>query len=178
MGPLLRRRRRRGRTVVLLAAVIAALAALAVLGASAERPDEYRVYAAQEDGLVSYSARPKDSEIPFRSLTLGWVPEGFVQRPNRGETPGHAAFSYYFQGDAENRFFSLEQWQGEEQNGLFMGDFILEEVQVDGEDAFLIYNSDTTLSRLLWTRGSSVFLLTSMGLEREDLFRIAENMKW
>ena len=46
------------------------------------------------------------------------------------------------------------------------------------EDAILIYNPDTSLSRLLWTQGADVFLLSAKGLEREDLFQIAENMKW
>lgn len=69
MSALLRRRRkRRWKTLALLAAVIAALGALLASGAVAERPDNYRVYAAQEDGLVSYSARPKDTgvDLPFR----------------------------------------------------------------------------------------------------------------
>ena len=49
---------------------------------------------------------------------------------------------------------------------------------MDGEEAILIYNPDTSLSRLLWTQGADVFLLCAKGLEREDLFQIAENMKW
>ena len=69
MASLLRRRRkRRWKTLALLAAVVGVLAALLASGAVAERPDNYRVYAAQEDGLVSYSARPKDTgvDLPFR----------------------------------------------------------------------------------------------------------------
>ena len=50
MSALLRRRRkRRWKTLTLLAAVIAALGALLV-GVGAERKDDYRVYAAQEEG--------------------------------------------------------------------------------------------------------------------------------
>lgn len=181
MAPLLRRgHRRRWRTLALLAAVIGALAALLASGAVAGRPDNYRVYAAQEDGLVSYSARPKDTgtDLPFRPLTPGWTPEGFVQDTNRTKAAGHAVFSYYFREDPDHRYFQIEQWHGEEQNGLLAGNFTLEDVEVDGEEAILIYNPDTSLSRLLWTQGTDVFLLTAMGLERENLFGIAENMKW
>ena len=129
MSALLRRRRkRRWKTLALLAAVVGVLAALLASGAVAERPDNYRVYAAQED--------------------------------------------------PDNLYFYIDQWHGEEQNGLFAGNFTLEDVEVDGEDAILIYNPDTSLSRLLWTQGADVFLLSAKGLEREDLFQIAENMKW
>ena len=181
MAALLRRRKkRRWKTLALLAAVIAALGALLASGAVAERPDNYRVYAAQEDGLVSYSARPKDTDVdlPFRPLTPGWIPEGFVLNKDRSTVQGHAVFFYYSQEDPDHRSFRVDQWHGQEQNGLFAGNFILEDVEVDGEEAILIYNPDTSLSRLLWTQGADVFLLSAKGLEREDLFRIAENMKW
>ena len=181
MSALLRRRRkRRWKTLALLAAVIAALGALLASGAVAERPDNYRVYAAQEDGLVSYSARPKDTgvDLPFRPLTPGWAPEGFVLDKDRSTVQGHAVFSYSSQEDPEHRNFRVEQWHGEEQNGLFAGNFTLEDVEVDGEEAILIYNPDTSLSRLLWTQGADVFLLSAKGVEREALFQIAENMKW
>lgn len=181
MASLLRwRRKRRWKTLALLAAVVGVLAALLASGVVAERPDNYRVYAAQEDGLVSYSARPKDTgaDLPFRPLTPSWVPEGFAQDPDRTKAAGHAVFSYYSQEDPDHRFFRIEQWHGEEQNGLLAGNFTLEDVEVDGEEAILIYNPDTTLTRLLWTQGTDVFLLYAKGLEREDLLRIAENMKW
>lgn len=181
MSALLRRRRkRRWKTLALLAAVIAALGALLASGAVAERPDNYRVYAAQEDGLVSYSARPKDTgvDLPFRPLIPGWAPEGFVRDPDETKATGHAVFSYHSQEDPDNLYFYIDQWHGQEQNGLFAGNFILEDVEVDGEEAILIYNPDTSLSRLLWTQGADVFLLSAKGLEREDLFQIAENMKW
>ncbi len=180
MAPILRRRKRRWKTLALLAAVIAALAALLAFGAGADRPDNYRVYAAQEDGMVSYSARPKgtDLDLPFRPLTPGWTPEGFALDEDRSTVQGHAVFTYRSREGTESRYFSVEQWHGQEQNGLFAGDFTLEDVEVDGEEAILIYSPDTTLSRLLWTQGTDVFLLTAMGLEREDLFQIAENMKW
>ncbi len=178
MSALMRRRRkRRWKTLALLAAVIAALGALLASGAVAERPDNYRVYAAQEDGLVSYSARPKDT-LPFRPLTPGWTPEGFDLDKDRSTVQGHAVFSYHSQEDPDHRYFQVEQWHGQEQNGLFAGNFTLEDAEVDGEDAVLIYNPDTSLSRLLWTQGADVFLLSAKGLEREDLFQIAENMKW
>lgn len=181
MASILRRRgRRRWRSLALLAAVIAALAALLASGAVAERPDNYRVYAAQEDGMVSYSARPKDTgvDLPFRPLTPGWTPEGFTLDKDRSTVQGHAVFSYHSREDPDHRYFSVEQWHGQEQNGLFAGNFTLEDVEVDGEEAILIYNPDTSLSRLLWTQGADVFLLCAKGLEREDLFQIAENMKW
>lgn len=180
MLPVLHRRRRKWRSLALLAAVVAALAGLLAFGAAADRPDNYRVYAAQEDGLVSYSARPKDTDasLPFRPLTPGWTPEGFVQDPDRGTASGHAVFSYYSQEDPDNCYFRIDQWHGEEKNGLFQGNFTLEDVQVDGEDAILIRAPDTSLARLLWTQGTDVFLLSAMGLEKEDLIRIAENMKW
>ncbi|MCI9577579.1 MAG: DUF4367 domain-containing protein [Oscillibacter sp.] len=181
MAPILRRRRkRRWKTLALLAAVIAALGALLASGAVAERPDSYRVYAAQEDGLVSYSARPKDTDVdlPFQPLIPGWTPEGFLLDKDRSTAQGHAVFFYYSQEDPEHRNFRVDQWHGQEQNGLFSGKFILEDVEVDGEDAVLIYCPDTSLSYLLWTQGNDVFLLSAKGLEREDLFRIAENMKW
>lgn len=181
MAPVLRRRRkRRWKTLALLAAVIAALAALLAFGAGAERPDNYRVYAAQEDGMVSYSARPKDTgvDLPFRPLIPGWAPEGFILDKDQSTVQGHAVFFYRSQEDPDHRYFYVEQWHGQEQNGLFAGNFTLEDVEVDGEEAILIYNPDTTLSRLLWTQGADVFLLCAKGLEREDLFQIAENMKW
>ena len=175
-----RRRRRRWKTLALLAAVIAALGALLASGAVAERPDNYRVYASQEDGMVSYSARPKDTDVdlPFRPLSPGWTPEGFVLDKDWSTVQRHAVFFYYSQEDPEHRSFRVDQWHGQEQNGLFAGNFILEDVEVDGEEAILIYNPDTSLSRLLWTQGADVFLLSAKGVEREDLFQIAENMKW
>lgn len=178
MDSLLRRRRKRWKTLALLAAVIGALAALLV-GVGAERKDDYRVYAAQEDGLVSYSARPKDTgaDLPFRPLTPGWVPEGFVLDREQSTVQGYAVFSYFSQEEPERRF-SVEQWHAQEQNSLFAGNFTLENVEVDGENAVLIYNPDTLLARLLWTQGTDVFLLSAKGLERKDLIRVAENMKW
>jgi hypothetical protein len=93
------------------------------------------VYAAQEDGLVSYSARPKDTgvDLPFRPLTPGWAPEGFVRDPDKTKATGHAVFSYHSQEDPDNLYFYIDQWHGEEQNGLFAGNFTLEDVEVDVE---------------------------------------------
>lgn len=180
MEPLLRRRkRRRLRTLALLAAVVAALAVLLAFGAAADRPDDYRVYAAQEDGFVTYWARPKDRNIslPFRQLTLGWIPEGFVLDTDRDAYRNHPALFCTCRDDPD-RFFYVQQWHNEEQTGLLQGSFILEDVQVDGENAVLIFSPETLMARLLWTKGTDVFLLNAHGVEREDLFRIAENMKW
>ena len=117
-------------------------------------------------------------DLPFRPLIPGWAPEGFVRDPDETKATGHAVFSYHSQEDPDNLYFYIDQWHGEEQNGLFAGNFTLEDVEVDWEDAILIYNPDTSLSRLLWAQGADVFLLSAKGLEREDLFQIAENMKW
>ena len=180
MQSLLRRRKRRWRTVLLLAAVIAALAALLASGAYAGQPDSYRVYAAQEDGLISFSARPKDSDVkvPFRALTPGWVPEGFVLGLSSNDLQKHAAFSYYSTEDPDGRYFALEQWHGEEQHAALAGNFTLEDMEVDGIEAILIYNEDTLISYLVWIQGTDVFLLRAKGLDREELLHIADNMKW
>lgn len=174
MRPLLRRRRRVGRTMVLLAAVIAALA---VLGVSAERPDEYRVYAAQEEGYVSYLIRPKDDGIdqPLHPLTAAWVPEGlFLQR---ADVQLDQAAAYYRDG-AEERTITLKQWHGGEESGILSQNCRLERIQVDGEDAIYIVSSKEPFSYLLWTRGADGFILRAKNLEKTEIVRFAESLEW
>ena len=74
---------------------------LAAVTAERKAIDLYRVCAAQEDGLVSYSARPKDTGVapPFRPLIPGWAPESFVRDP-------------------DNLYFHIDQWHGPQGFGL------------------------------------------------------------
>jgi len=108
MSALLRRRRkRRWKTLTLLAAVIAALGALLV-GVGAERKDDYRVYAAQEEGFVSYLVRPRieQAEQDFHPLTPGWLPEGFTLESLSAED---GSCSSKFRSDAEGASFYLRK---------------------------------------------------------------------
>lgn len=179
---LRRRRKRRWKTLALLAAVIAALAALLV-GVGAERKDDYRVYAAQEEGFVSYLVRPRieQAEQDFHPLTPGWLPEGFTLESLSAED---GSCSSKFRSDAEGASFYLNQWSGEERSAVLLGEYQIEHVDAGGEDAVWITNqpeeawNDTRL--LLWTNGPYAFILSGgeAGLDLETMIRVAENLKW
>ena len=178
MDPLLRRRRRRWRTLVLLAAVIAGLAGLLTLGASAGRPDDYHVYAAQEEGYAAYRAIPKEDGAgqSFHQLTPEWLPEGFVWT-GMGLWENRGQLTYRCQRDPD-RYLFLLQWHGGEYASTLMGNFHLENVRVTGEDAIFFSNLDTPEHYLLWTQGTDAFLLTGVDVERGDMIRFADSLKW
>lgn len=181
MAPLLGRRRRRSwKTLALLAAVIAALAALLASGAVAGRPNDYRVYAAQEEGFIAYRALPKEdgADQPFHQLTPEWVPEGFALSDRETQSQdGQSRLIYRCQGQ-ENQGFSLCQWHCQEHTNTLIGNYHLENVRMNGEDAIFFSRLDPPDLYLLWTQGADAFLLHGWGFPREDLFRIAESLKW
>ncbi|WP_304965299.1 DUF4367 domain-containing protein [uncultured Oscillibacter sp.] len=183
MAPILRRRRkRRWRTLALLAAVIAALAALLVT-VGAERKDDYRVYAAQEDGFISYLVRPRMEQAAqdFHPLTPGWLPEGYALESFSAEG---GSCSSSFRSAAEGTSFRLDQWSSEERSAVLLGNFQIDQADVGGEDAIWIANQpeeewdDTRL--FLWTNGPYAFILSGgeAGLDLDTAIRIAENLKW
>ena len=177
MAALLRRRRRkRWKTLALLAAVIAALTALLV-GVGAERKDDYRVYAAQDDGFVTYVIRPREdpfSHGPHR-MTPGWHPESYVVEESVDLDLGFR--TRYVHSGNETKYITLYQRCAGDDAGTLLGDYEIEDVQVDGKDALLL--SETGGERLLlWSNGPNVYKLFSGSLEKEDLLHIANNLKW
>nr|WP_325211201.1 DUF4367 domain-containing protein [uncultured Oscillibacter sp.] len=183
MAPILRRRRKRHwKTLALLAAVVAALGALLV-GVGAERKDDYRVYAAQEDGFISYLVRPRMEQEAqdFHPLSPGWLPEGYALESFSAEG---SSCSSSFRNTAEDASFYLVQWSGEERSAVLLGNFQIEQADVGGEDAIWIANQpeeewdDTRL--FLWTNGPYAFILSGgeAGLDLDTMIRIAENLKW
>ena len=177
MAALLRRRRRkRWKTLALLAAVIAALTALLV-GVGAERKDDYRVYAAQDDGFVTYVIRPREdpfSHGPHR-MTPGWLPESYVVEESVDLDLGFR--TRYVHSGNETKYITLYQRCAGDDAGTLLGDYEIEDVQVDGKDALLL--SETGGERLLlWSNGPNVYKLFSGSLEKEDLLHIANNLKW
>lgn len=175
MEPLLRRRRRRWKTLALLAAVLAALTGLLALGVSAGRPDDYRVYVAQEEGYVAYRAVPKEggSTQDFHQLTPQWVPEGFVQTD--ADLRKSSGSLRYCRGEGPE-FLYFTQQQGVEYTGTMMGSYHLENVRVNGEEAVFFSDLDSSSAYLLWTQGPNVLFVSSGGLEKTDLIRFAENL--
>lgn len=176
MRPLLRKRRRRWRALALLAAVVSVLGTLLAFGVSADRPDEYRVYAAQEEGLLSYRAIPKDdgSTQAFHQLTPEWVPEDF-SATGVDVREGWSALYYDTQG---GRRLYLWQWHRMEEANSIMGTYQLEQVRVDGEEALFFASEDTRESYLLWVKGADAFLLYGMNVEKGELLHVAESLKW
>ncbi len=173
---LRRRRRRRWKTLALLAAVIGVLAALLV-GVGAERKDDYRVYAAQDDGFVTYVIRPREdpfSHGPHR-MTPGWLPEGYVIEESVDLDLGFRT-RYVHSGD-ETKYITLYQRCAGDDVGTLLGDYEIEDVQVDGKDALLLSEADGE-RLLLWSNGPNVYKLFSGSLEKEDLLHIANNLKW
>ena len=179
MEPLLRRRRRRWRTLFLLAAVVAALGTLMAFSAVAERPDEYRVYAAQEEGFVTYVIRPKDdgTVTALYQLTPAWVPEDLVLNYIRTED-NYVRTSYQLPSEPRERWVSLEQRHSGEIYGVLSANCHLEDTKVNGEEAIYIYSSEEPFQYLLWTQGADGFFVTAKNLEREEVFRFAESLKW
>lgn len=179
---LRRRRRRRWKTLALLAAVVGALAALLV-GVGAERKDDYRVYAAQDDGFISYLVRPRTDQAAqdFRPLSPGWLPEGYALESFSSEG---SSCSFRFRGGAEGMSFHLSQWSGEERSAVLLGEYQINRVDVDGEEAVWIAKppgkeeDDTRL--LLWTNGPYAFILSGgeAGLDLDTMIRISENLNW
>ena len=173
---LRRRRRRRWKTLALLAAVVAALAALLV-SAGAERKDDYRVYAAQDDGFVTYVIRPREdpfSQIP-RQVRPGWLPEDYVVEESVDLDPGFRT-RYVHSGD-ETKYITLYQRCAGDDAGTLLGNYEIEDVQVDGKDALLLSESGGE-RLLLWSNGPNVYKLFANSLEKEDLLRVANNLKW
>lgn len=177
MEPLLRRRRR-WKTLVLLAAAVAALGTLLAFGVSAGRPDDYRVYAAQEEGFAAYRAIPKEdgTRQAFRQMTPEWMPEGFVQTES-GIRDSYGTLTCRCREDRD-RYLYLQQWHAGEYASTLMGNFQLESVEVDGEEAVFFTSLDGSGDYLLWTQGADAFLLTGVGVEQEDMLRFAESLKW
>lgn len=182
MEPLLRRRRRRRRmrTLAMLAAVIAALAALSLSTVHADRKDDYRVYAALDDGFASYVIRPKEDlpgQTPHR-MALGWIPEDFSIDP-QGTYDGSIRFvTRYASNTDKDRTFVLAQDFTDNHGGTLLGDFQMEDVKVNGEHAVLFSEIDSDDLTLLWAYGPNAYTLTTNALGKEDMLRIANNIKW
>lgn len=179
MRPVLNRRRRNWRAMVLLAAVVAALGGLLV-GVGAERRENYYVYADQQDGCVTYVVRPREDALesdPHR-LYMSWIPEGFVpDMDSTYSTPSGFRTRYVHRTD-EARWISLYQFCREETGGLLFGDYEVKNLRVGGEEALLLSESDSGLLQLVWSSGSNCYSLSCSGLEKKDVLRIAENLKW
>lgn len=183
MAALLRRRRkRRWKTLALLAAVIGALAALLV-GVGAERKDDYRVCAAQEDGFVSYLVRPRTDQTAqaFHPLSPGWLPEGYALESFSSEG---SSCSSSFRSSAEGTSFHLDQWSGEERSAVLLGEYQIDRVDASGEEAVWIAKppgkEEDGTRLLLWTNGPYAFILSGgeAGLDLDTMTRIAENLNW
>ncbi|MCI8329032.1 MAG: DUF4367 domain-containing protein [Oscillibacter sp.] len=179
MEPLLSRRRRRWKSLVLLAAVVAALGTLLV-SAGAERRENYYVYADQQDGCVTYVVRPREDALeqePHR-LYMSWIPEGFVpDMVSTSSTPSGFLTRYVHRTD-EERWIYLYQFYREETGGLLFGDYAVENLRVGGEEALLLSESGSGLLQLVWSSGFNCYSLSCSGLEKKDVLRIAENLKW
>lgn len=183
MAPVLRRRRRRRwRTLALLAAVVGVLTALLV-SVGAERKDDYRVYAAQEEGFVSYLVRPRTEQTAqdFHSLSPSWLPEGYALESFSAES---GSCSSTFHSNAQGASFYLRQWSGEERSMILMGEFQVEGIDLGNEDAIWIAEQpgeeENTTRLLLWTNGPYAFILSGgeAELDKDTMIRIAENLKW
>lgn len=177
MAALLRRRkRRRWRTLALLAAVIGVLAALLV-GVGAERKDDYRVYAAQEENFVTYVIRPRDD--PFsqgpHQMRPGWLPEGYVFEETIDSASGFR--SRYVHSEDETKCIVLHQRYAGDDAGTLLGNYKIEDVRVDGKDAVLLSETDGGCF-LLWSSGPNVYKLYGSALEKDELLRIANNLNW
>ena len=179
MLPVLNRRRRHWRALIPLAAVVAVLAGLLAFGAAADRPDDYRVYAAQEEGFVSYVIRPKDdgAATALYQLTPAWVPEDLVLSYVNSKD-NYVLTSYKLPSAPRERWVSLEQHHSGEDHGILSTNCHLEDTQVNGEEAIYIYSSEEPFQYLLWTQGADGFFVTAKNLEREEIFRFAESLEW
>ena len=176
MAPILRRRKRRWKTLALLAAVIAALAALLV-GVGAERKDDYRVYAAQEEDFVSYVIRPRDDPFfqgPHR-MRLGWLPEGYVFKEAVDIESGFR--TSYVHSEDNAKYIVLYQRYAGDQARTLLGSYEIEDAQVDGKDAVLLSEADGECV-LLWSSGPNAYELFGGALEEDVLFCIANNLNW
>ena len=175
MRPLLRRRRRAWKGLVLLAAALAAL----VFGVYANRPEDYRVLVSQQEGVVTYRVRPEDSGLLLepRQMTPGWLPEGFFLEYASSEK-GRFVARYCREPDKSSPGFTLTQWCGESSNCALVGDYNVESVRVDGEEAVFVSSEKKDFGVLLWTAGANGFELSARGMELEELIKIAEYLEW
>ena len=170
------RRRRRLRTLGLLAAVLAVLAALGASGLAGQ-PEDYRVYATAQDGLLTYLARPREDlgSRRFHPITPGWLPEGYTLE--RQSQNGEEMVSVYASPGGE--WVRLSQWCGREQSGVALGEYLVEEAAVHGCEGVYFAQADGGGVRfLLWAEGPYVLELTSEQLGRTELAEIAENLEW
>ena len=177
MWPLLEGRRKRWRTLVLLAAVVAALSALLV-GVGADRKDDYRIYTDQQDGAVSYVIRPREapfSQEPHR-MKLEGVPENFILWDTNSFEGGFT--TRYVQNTDEKQFIKLYQHYAGDTGGTLLGDYQIRNIRIGGEDAVLLSLSGEGQRILMWSSGSNAYVLASNALEKEDMIRLAENLKW
>lgn len=177
MAPLIRPRRRRlARRLTLLAAVIALLAALGS-GVYAGKTEDYQVYAAAYDGVLTWLVRPREDlgNRRFHQLTPGWLPEGYaLARESRGE--GETVLVYRTEDGGQ---VTLCQWCGQERTGAAMGDYLTEEVEIHGCPGVYYAQADGEGIRvLLWAEGPYVLQLRSGHLERETLLEMAERLEW
>lgn len=176
MRLLLPRRKRKKllRRALLLAAVVALLGTAVYAG----QPEDYRVYAAAREGVLTYLVRPRADPIPqsFHPLTPGWLPEGYALEQEYGdEGESHLCTVYRTEDD---RSLTLDQWMGKEQTGLLLGDYRTEEVPVHGGTGVFFTETDGGSGCLLWTEGPYVLKLYSSGLTQEEMTVIAENLEW
>lgn len=128
---------------------------------------------------MTYRVRPEGGGLlqEPRQMTPGWLPEGFFLEYASSEK-GRFVARYCQETGRSIPSFTLTQWCGESSNCALVGDYSVENVRVDGEEAVFIRSEKGRLGVLLWTAGSDGFELSARGVELEELIRIAEHLEW
>lgn len=172
-----RKRKKVWRRALLLAAVVALLGTAVY----ANQPEDYRVRATAREGILTYSARPREDVVPqqFHRIVFGWIPEGYTLWNEREPEEDADYFSTSYRTE-DRRYLFLCQWMGREHSATLMGEYRWEGVTVRGcEGIFIDAAGDSHHYTLLWAEGPYVLQLEADdSLDRETFFKVAENLEW
>ncbi|MEG1593103.1 MAG: DUF4367 domain-containing protein [Oscillibacter sp.] len=158
-------------------ALVALLSALTVtMSVSALREEFFRVFAAVRQNGIEYYIRAENREaLYFHRITLGCVPEDFEMEWEHLDQRDLWSTYHLCYTHADGRTFSVSQSVEERYSGVF-GDVESETVTVQGDEAQL--QEDGTYCCLFWIHGPNIMTLTSDGMTREEIMKIAEQIQW
>ncbi|MGN0530055.1 MAG: DUF4367 domain-containing protein [Eubacterium sp.] len=155
----------------LIAAIIIAITCLTVMGI----PQTYDYTITQKADSAYYEVVCDKSERPknVKSLKVGYVPEGFELVNSDEDNLGYLYCYYNCTTDSEiniskDTFETKYQFDNEE--------FSYETVEHNGVE-YIVYRADETTGGVIWNSNGYVYCITSTDLSREELIKIAKNVK-
>ncbi len=155
----------------LIAAIIIAITCLTVMGI----PQTYDYTITQKADSAYYEVIYNKAERPkeVKNITVGYIPEGYILYENNESAPGY--FYIYRYADTEKEISVSKN--------VLAGDYRFDNEEYPYEIVnyknidYIIYRANETSYGVIWNSNGYLYCITSTNLSREELIKVAKNVK-